>query len=80
MKPAASVHRFRDLVAVRTGAGTTVYLTPRAAQQLSRAIARAARSVERERFGASSFGSVEVHDGDGWDQSGRDYEYRGSRP
>lgn len=33
LKSAARVHRFRDLVAVSVGDGSTAYLTPKAARE-----------------------------------------------
>jgi hypothetical protein len=72
-KSAANVHRFRDLIAVSVGDGSTTYLTPKAARQLARALNGCARSVKSHRFADSSFGSVTVDDGDGWLESGRDY-------
>lgn len=73
MSAAASVHRFRDLVAVRTGTGETVYLTPKAARQLARALNGAARSITGLKFSESHFGTVTIFDGDDWHLSGRDY-------
>lgn len=73
LKSAARVHRFRDLVAVSVGDGSTTYLTPKAARQLARALNSCARSVKAHRFADSSFGSVTVDDGEGWQESGRDY-------
>jgi hypothetical protein len=46
----AQVHRFGDMVAVYIGTGETVYLLPKEARQLTRAINRVARSCEREVF------------------------------
>jgi hypothetical protein len=78
LKSAARVHRFRDLVAVSVGDGSTAYLTPKAARQLARALNGCARSIKAERFTDSAFGSHSVHDGDHFMESGRDY--RESRP
>lgn len=50
----AQVHRFRDAVALHVGTGETVYLTPREARQLTRAMNRVARSCDSEPFAASS--------------------------
>ena len=49
------VHRFRNGVAVYIGNGQTVYLHPKDARKLSRAINKAARSCETEEFADSSF-------------------------
>lgn len=73
LKSAARVHRFRDLVAVSVGVGSTTYLTPKAARQLARALNGCARSIKAVRFAESSFGSVEIADGDDFMSSGRDY-------
>lgn len=45
-KFSGQAHRFQDRVAVYIGTGETVYLTPRDARQLSRAINRIAKSCE----------------------------------
>lgn len=73
LNSAARVHRFRDLVAVSVGDGSTAYLTPKAARQLAKALGSCAHSVRTVPFGQSSFGSREIHDGDDWQESGRDY-------
>ena len=46
----AQVHRFHDCVAIYIGTGETVYLTPKEARQLARAINKTARSCDREEF------------------------------
>ena len=51
------VHRFRDGVALYVGDGQTVYLHPKDARKLSRAINKAARSCETEKFADSSCGT-----------------------
>ena len=63
----ARVHRFRNCVAVYVGTGETVYLTPRDARKLSKAINKAARSIERERFVDSSGNTFELDAPDGRD-------------
>jgi hypothetical protein len=78
-KSAANVHRFRDLVAVSVGDGSTTYLTPKAASQLARALNACVRSVKVHRFVDSSFGSVTIHDGDDLQASGRKHDYREPR-
>lgn len=50
----AQIHRFRDNVAMYLGDGSTVYLKPADARKLARAINKAARSCETERFTNSS--------------------------
>ena len=74
LKSAARVHRFRDLIAVSVGDGSTTYLTPKAARQLARALNGCARSVKDSTFVQSSFGTVEIKDGDDLQSSGRDYK------
>ena len=49
----AQVHRFRDKCAVYLGNGETVYLSPKTARQLSSAINKVCRSIERESFAQS---------------------------
>lgn len=78
LKSAARVHRFRDLVAVSVGDGSTTYLTPKAARQLARALNGCARSIKADRFTDSAFGSHSIHDGADFMESGR--EYVESRP
>lgn len=63
----AQVHRFHDCVAVYVGTGETVYLAPKDARKLSRAINKAARSVERERFADSEGLTFELDAPDGRD-------------
>lgn len=48
------VHRFRDAVAAYVGNGETVYMTPKEARSMARALISVARSVERESFVDSS--------------------------
>jgi hypothetical protein len=73
MKPAASVHRFRDLVAVRTGNGQTVYLSPKAAAELSAALSRAAGSIEATPYDETAFAPVDILDGSNWHSSNRSH-------
>lgn len=63
----AQVHRFHDCVAVHVGTGETVYLAPKDARKLSRAVNKAARSVEREKFVDSSGNTFELDAPDGRD-------------
>jgi hypothetical protein len=58
--PIASVHRFRDAVAVYVGTGPTQYLTPKEARKLARAINTAARSCDSEAFKDSSVGTIHI--------------------
>lgn len=51
----AHVHRFRNMVAISVGDGSTIYLTPRQAQRLGRALYRANRDVEKHCFQKSEF-------------------------
>lgn len=56
----AQVHRFRDKVAVYVGGGETVYLAPKNARKLARALNAAARSCDRESFAESTCETVNV--------------------
>jgi hypothetical protein len=58
--PTASVHRFRDSVAVFVGDGATTYLTPAQALALAEALASCARDVTGHAFVASPFQTVNV--------------------
>ena len=58
--PTAQIHRFRDKVAAYIGTGPTQYLTPKEARALARGLVAAARSCEREAFGASTCGTITV--------------------
>jgi len=51
----ADVHRFRDHVAMDVGTGETVYLTPKQARKLARALYVATRDVETHGFQDSRF-------------------------
>ncbi len=53
----AQVHRFRDYVAIYIGTGETVYLTPKQARQVSRALNKVAKSCDSETFSASTCGT-----------------------
>ena len=53
----AQVHRFRDKVAAYLGGGETVYMTPKEARQLARALNKAAKSCETESFVDSTCGT-----------------------
>ncbi len=56
----ASVHRFRNKIAVYLGAGETVYLSVSQTRKLIEGLTRCADSVESESFCDSSFGILEV--------------------
>jgi len=56
----AQVHRFRDKVAVYVGGGETVYLNPKNARKLARALNAAARSCDRESFADSAGLTVQI--------------------
>lgn len=56
----AQVHRFRDRVAAYLGNGETVYMTPKEARQLARALNRVAKSCETESFGESTCGTIHI--------------------
>lgn len=53
----AQVHRFRDHVAVYVGTGETVYLDPKQAKALARALNKAAHSCENEDFAQATCGT-----------------------
>lgn len=55
----AQVHRFRDYVAVYLGTGETVYLEPKQAHALAKALNKAAKSCETESFSDSTCGTAE---------------------
>lgn len=57
----AYIHRFRDKVAVSLPSkGSTVYLTPKEAQQIAKALNTCARDVKARSFTASEFSSTSV--------------------
>lgn len=56
----ASVHRFRDYVAVHVGTGETVYLEPKQAKALARALNKVARDCENEAFSDSTVGTISL--------------------
>lgn len=61
-----SLHRHGDAAAVSIlGASGTVYLDAKGARQLARDAARLARSIERERFTDSAYGSASLPAFDG---------------
>jgi hypothetical protein len=52
----ASIHRFRDWIAVRVGKGATEYLTPEMARKLAVSLAKFADDVEHRKFTDSGLG------------------------
>jgi len=59
----ASVHRFRDKVAIHVGNGQTVYLSPAKAAQLGLALIDCAEDVVKyPKFSESPFNTVEVEE------------------
>ena len=56
----AQIHRFRDAVALSVGTGQTVYMGPKEARKIAKALINAARSVERETFAQSTCPTVSV--------------------
>jgi hypothetical protein len=46
----ASIHRFRDWIAVRVGKGATEYLTPEMARKLAVSLAKFADDVDHRKF------------------------------
>lgn len=51
----AQVHRFNDAVAVSLGSGDTVYLTPKDALNIAKAIERAGADIVRREFTKGMF-------------------------
>ena len=56
----AQIHRFRDAIALSVGTGQTVYMGPKEARKIAKALIVAARSVEREAFTQSNCPTVSV--------------------
>lgn len=56
----AQVHRFHDRVALHAGKGETVYLSPKNARKMARALNAAARSCDKESFVESAGLTVNV--------------------
>lgn len=56
----ANVHRFRDYVAAHVGTGETVYMTPKQARTLARALHAAARDAENVPFAQSRLGNKTI--------------------
>jgi hypothetical protein len=53
----ASIHRFRDLIAVRIGKAATEYLTPEMARKLAESLAKFADDVDLRKFTDSGMGT-----------------------
>lgn len=61
--PIASVHRFRDKVAVYAGDGPTTYLTPTQARELAFALLGCSEDIFKfERFSQSQFNTVDIEE------------------
>lgn len=57
----AQIHRFREKVAIALpGKGGTVYLTPKEARAIARALNGCARDIGARRFTESQFSTVAV--------------------
>lgn len=56
----AQIHRFRDAVAVCLGNGATLYLSPRDAARLAKALNTVARDVKARPFQDSTCGTFEL--------------------
>lgn len=54
----ASVHRFRDCVAIHVGTGETSYLTPKQARKLAHSLYKACRDIDRRPFTESDLDTV----------------------
>ena len=63
------VHRFRSAVALAAGKGETIYLTPKDARRIARALNAAARSCDREPFHESTVGTFSAQCADGRKES-----------
>lgn len=55
----AQIHRFGDNVAIYLGNGATTYLDATTARKIARLLNAGARSIDREAFAHSKFGSHE---------------------
>ena len=76
----AQVHRFRDSVAAWLGTGETVYMSPREARQLARALNKVARSVDREGFARSSGNTTRITINGGHNRLARGEDDRALKP
>lgn len=56
----ASIHRFRDSVALYVSDGKTTYLDPKVARQIARQLYACARDVESRTFINSEFKTVDI--------------------
>lgn len=64
MKTIASVHRFKDTVAVYVGGGETVYLTVKEAAALAAAVQKCKRDILKSSFVDSGFYKVCIERGE----------------
>jgi hypothetical protein len=55
----AQVHRFHDKVAIYIGTGETVYLEPKLARKIAKALNSCAKDIGARKFTDSSFGTHE---------------------
>lgn len=74
------VHRFHDTVGTYIGTGPTVYLSPKEARAMARALLKAARSIDRERFVNSSGNTTQLQTNGGHTWLARDAEGKALRP
>lgn len=79
-RSAGQVHRFRDTVGAWLGTGQTVYLSPAEARAMARALIKAARSVDRERFADSSGNTTPLGINGGWTTLARGPDGKALRP
>jgi hypothetical protein len=56
----AQIHRFREKVAIYLANGATVYLTPKEARQIAKALLDGARDIKNNSFSQSEFSTVHV--------------------
>lgn len=56
----AQIHRFHNKVAGYVGTGETVYLTPKEARKIAKALNACARSCDKESFQESNFNTFRL--------------------
>jgi hypothetical protein len=56
----AQIHRFREKVAIYLANGATVYLSPKEAKEIAKALNGAVRDIKANSFSNSQFSTVHV--------------------
>lgn len=56
----AQIHRFREKVAIYLANGATVYLSPKEAKAIAKALNGAARDIKNNTFTQSEFSTVHI--------------------